>query len=56
MQAACRTCGFWLRTYLDKIAFRTQGTTSLLFTSEKEVKKRTAVRNKDKVLLNYIQE
>lgn len=47
MQAAWRTCGFWLVMYLDRIELRTQGTTSLFFTSERENKKVTVKR------LNY---
>lgn len=49
MQAAWRTCGFWLGMYLDRIELRTQGTTSLFFTSEREMKSGKTVK-----VLNYI--
>lgn len=39
MQAACRTWGFWLGIYLDRMELRTQGTTSLFFTSNRERKR-----------------
>lgn len=51
MQAACRTCGFWLQIYLDRMELRTQGTTSLFFRSKYDQWEK---RNEVKITTTYL--